>query len=50
MTLGDFNQKELSERIDIEDRNKFIVKKWVEYASDRMATIVFCSSIDNAKI
>ncbi|MDC4240066.1 DEAD/DEAH box helicase [Clostridium tertium] len=49
MTLGDFNQKELNETIDIEDRNKFIVKKWVEYASDRMATIVFCSSIDNAK-
>lgn len=49
MTLGDFNKKELNETIDIEDRNKFIVKKWVEYASDRMATIVFCSSIDNAK-
>ena len=26
MTLGDFNQKELNERIDIEDRNKFIVE------------------------
>lgn len=49
MTLGDFNQKELNERIDIEDRNKFIVKKWIEFASNRMATIVFCSSIDNAK-
>ncbi len=48
MTLGDFNQKELNERIDIEDRNKFIVHKWIENASERMATIVFCSSIENA--
>lgn len=48
MTLGDFNQKELNERIDIEDRNKFIVHKWIENASERMVTIVFCSSIENA--
>lgn len=49
MTLGDFNQKQLNERIDIEDRNRFIVHKWLEHASNRMATIVFCSSIENAK-
>lgn len=49
MTLGDFNQKELNERIDIEERNKFILHKWQEHASDRMATIVFCSSVENSK-
>lgn len=49
MTLGDFNQKELNERIDIQDRNEFIVHKYQQYASDRMATIVFCSSVENAK-
>lgn len=46
---GDFNQKDLNDAIDTNERNKFIVKKWMEHATDRNSTLVFCSSINNAE-
>lgn len=48
-TLGDFNQGELAEAINIESRNKLIVDKWKEVASDRKHTIAFCASIEHAQ-
>lgn len=46
---GDFNQRELNDAIDTNERNKFIVHKWIEHASDRKSTLVFCSSINNSE-
>ncbi len=47
--MGEFNQGELAEAINIESRNKLIVDKWKEVASDRKHTIAFCASIEHAQ-
>lgn len=46
-TAGDFNQKQLSEKIDSELRNDLIVKKYMEYAEGRQA-IAYCVDINHA--
>lgn len=47
--MGEFNQGELAEAINVKSRNKLIVDKWKEVASDRKHTIAFCASIEHAK-
>ena len=44
---GDFNQRELSERVDIPKRNQLIVEKYKQYAEGRQA-IAFCVDIDHS--
>ena len=46
-TAGDFNQKELSEKVDNELRNNLIVMKYKEYIPGRQ-TIAYCVDIDHA--
>lgn len=45
---GDFNQKELSDLVDTDERNKLIVEKYREYADGRQ-TIVNCINILHAE-
>lgn len=45
---GDFNQKELTVKVDIPERNKLIVEKYVQYGQDRQA-VVFCASIEHSE-
>ncbi len=44
---GDFNQKELSEKIDTHERNLLIVDKYTQYASGRQF-LAFCCDIEHA--
>jgi superfamily II DNA or RNA helicase len=44
---GDFNQKQLSEKVDIPERNRLIVNKYRQYADGRQA-IAFCVDINHA--
>lgn len=47
-TIGsDFNQKELSEKVNTPERNNLIISKYLEYCSGR-PFIAFCSSIEHA--
>ena len=46
-TAGDFNQKELSEKVDSEERNNLIVSKYEEYCKGRQA-IAYCVDIDHS--
>lgn len=46
---GDFNSRELDDRINVLNRNKLIVDKYLELASNRKSTLAFCSSIDMAE-
>lgn len=46
-TAGDFNQKQLSEKVDSELRNNLIVKKYEEYTPGRQA-IAYCVTMDHA--
>jgi superfamily II DNA or RNA helicase len=45
-TAGDFNSKDLSEKVDSELRNNLIVSKHLEYAKDRQG-IAYCVDIDH---
>jgi ATP-dependent helicase IRC3 len=45
---GDFNQEELSDKIDNAQRNQQIVKAWIEKGQQRQ-TVVFAASIQHAK-
>ncbi len=45
-TAGDFNQKQLSEKVDIPERNKLIVQRYKKYAKGEQA-IAFCVDIDH---
>lgn len=44
---GDFNQGELADCVNTEDRNKLAVKAWLEHAHGRQ-TIAFCASVAHA--
>lgn len=46
-TAGDFNQKELSMKVDIPSRNKLIVEKYLQY-SRNMQGVVYCVDIEHA--
>jgi superfamily II DNA or RNA helicase len=45
-TAGDFNLKDLSERVDIPERNEMIVQKYLQYSKGEQA-IAFCVDIDH---
>lgn len=47
-TAGDWNQKELADRVDNNDDNWQAFKHWRELAEDRR-TIVFCVDVDHSK-
>lgn len=47
-TLGDFNQKQLEQAVNTEERNDLIVETYKKYASDRKATLVFCVGIEHS--
>ena len=46
---GEFNQKELEEKINTTSRNNLIVRAYKEFANDRKATIIFSTGIEHAK-
>jgi superfamily II DNA or RNA helicase len=45
---GDFNQGDLEEAVNTDDRNKLAVKAWLEHATGRK-TIAFCASVAHAE-
>jgi len=45
---GDFNIQELSEAVNIPERNEFIVDKFIEHAHNRK-TIAFCTDVQHCK-
>jgi superfamily II DNA or RNA helicase len=47
-TAGDFNQKQLAEMVDTDERNLRAMREWLEVAKDRK-TIVFCVSVEHAE-
>jgi len=47
-SMGDFNIKELSTKVDIPVRNNLIVTKYKQYGADRQG-IVFCANIKHAE-
>jgi superfamily II DNA or RNA helicase len=47
-TAGDFNQKQLSQLVDTEERNLAALRHWQEVAADR-PTIVFCVDVNHAR-
>ncbi len=47
MVAGEFNQKELEEAVNNNDRNQLIVQSYFKYAKDRKSTIIFASGIDH---
>lgn len=46
--MGDFNLKQLAEKVDNEERTKIAFEKWQEIAGDRI-TVAFCASVAHAK-
>jgi superfamily II DNA or RNA helicase len=46
-TAGDFNQKELSERVDSRSRNNLIAMKYKQYATGRQA-VAYCVDIQHS--
>lgn len=46
---GEFNQKQLEQVVNNEERNKLIVEAYKKYASDRKSTIVFATGIDHSR-
>lgn len=46
---GEFNLGQLDEAINVDDRNKLIVNKYIELASNRNKTLCFCTSIEHAE-
>jgi superfamily II DNA or RNA helicase len=45
---GDYNQRQLSERVNTTEDNRAAVQHWSEVARDRQ-TITFCTSVDHAE-
>lgn len=48
-TAGEFNQKDLENTINTDERNDLIVEAYQKYASDRKHTICFCSGIEHSR-
>lgn len=46
---GEFNQKDLEETINNQDRNRLVIKAYKKFAIDRNHTIAFCSGIDHCR-
>jgi superfamily II DNA or RNA helicase len=46
---GEFNQRQLEDTVNNDNRNDIIVNAYLEYAKDRKATIVFASGIEHAR-
>jgi len=46
---GEFNQRQLEETVNNDNRNNIIVNAYLKYAKDRKSTIVFASGIDHAR-
>jgi len=46
---GEFNQRQLEDAVNTDNRNDIIVKSYIKYASDRKSTIVFASGIAHAR-
>ncbi|KAJ3563441.1 hypothetical protein NP233_g8939 [Leucocoprinus birnbaumii] len=44
---GDFNTTSLAKQINTETMRELIVKSWIDRASDRKSTLVFCVNIDH---
>ena len=44
-SVNDLNCNDLSDCLNTEDGNKFVVDTWQEVASDRKSTLVFCADI-----
>ena len=44
---GDFNQKQLSEKIDNPERNRLIVDKYLEYCKHEEQAVAYCIDIDH---
>jgi superfamily II DNA or RNA helicase len=47
-TAGDFNQKELQQKIDTPERNKLIVESYKKYAEGKQ-NLVFCVDVEHAQ-
>jgi len=46
---GEYNQRELEDTVNTDNRNDIIVKSYIKYALDRKSTIVFASGISHAR-
>jgi len=46
---GEFNQRQLEDAVNTENRNDIITDAYLKYASDRKSTIVFASGIAHAR-
>jgi len=46
---GEFNQRQLEDAVNTDNRNEIIVDAYKKYASDRKSTIVFASGIAHAR-
>ena len=46
---GEFNQRQLEDAVNTENRNDIITDAYIKYASDRKSTIVFASGIAHAR-
>jgi superfamily II DNA or RNA helicase len=46
---GEFNQRQLEDAVNTDNRNDIIVDAYLKYASDRKSTIVFASGIAHAR-
>jgi len=46
---GEFNQRQLEDTVNTDNRNNIIVNAYLKYASDRKSTIVFSSGIAHAR-
>lgn len=44
---GDFNTTSLANQINIEPLRELVVKSWIDRASERKSTLVFCVNIDH---
>ena len=49
VSQGDFIQSELANLVNTSARNNLVVEKYLEYASDRKKTLVFCVNVQHAK-
>lgn len=47
VTAGEFNQKQLAEAVNTQNRNTLAITAWHEHAKDRQ-TIAFCTSVQHA--
>jgi len=46
---GEFNQRQLEDAVNTDNRNDIIVDAYIKYASDRKSTIVFATGIAHAR-